>query len=98
MTDSPAHDILLIYLLKGAHMEEPKGFGEFVTFSNNLIKALDHAKEDIAKAALGNVAAAKRARVALVSLEKIGKLYRKSSMDYLAEDKSRRIDGPKKKR
>jgi len=54
---------------------------EFINLNEELNSLLDQIKKDISKGAFGNAKASQRARVNLVKLEKLGRFYRKFSVE-----------------
>ena len=77
---------------KNNNEELKEKLDDFLYFTKHIVNELDSLKKELLKATRGNQAAAQRSRVALIELEKSGRLFRKFSRKHMPRVKEYVLD------
>ena len=77
---------------KNNNEELKEKLDDFLYFTKHIVNELDSLKKELLKATRGNQAAAQRSRVALIELEKSGRLFRKFSREHMPRVKEYVLD------
>jgi len=73
------------------HIQSPEHeFNSFFYLTKRILRDLEHLEKDLQKTLKGNSMAARRARVALLDLQKDGKIFRKLSIKHAKRNNFKR--------